>query len=74
MSITMRKFILLLASHGFVLAAGFALGIYFLPILTAPSSPDSAALQQAASNAMFKAEFKRDLKGSDLFHWGGLRA
>jgi len=66
----MRRLILLLISHGAVLAIGFALGIYFLPILTAPDAPDAAMLEQKAQGALFKAEFSRELRGSDFLHWG----
>jgi hypothetical protein len=60
----------LLASHVATLAAGFALGIYALPLLTAPASPTAAEVQRAAEGAAFSAEFKRGLAGSDALHWG----
>lgn len=66
----MFRLIILLFSHTTMLAIGFALGIYFLPILTAPEAPDSAMLEQRASNALYSAEFTRDLRGSDFLHWG----
>lgn len=66
----MRRFILLTGTHGVVLVIGFVLGIYLLPILTAPESPDSAMLEEKAQGALFKAELSRDLKGSDFLHWG----
>lgn len=66
----MRRRILLLGTHAAALAVGFALGIYVLPILTAPPGPDKAALQAASSGALFTARFERNLRGSDLFHWG----
>jgi len=65
----MRKFVLLI-THGFMLVAGFALGIYFLPILTAPESVDRAMLQSSAENASYTGEFTKELKGSDFLHWG----
>ena len=49
---------------------GFGLGVYFLPILTAPESPDAAMLEQSAQGALFTAELTRDLRGSDFLHWG----
>ncbi len=64
------RWIILSATHIAVLAAGFALGIYLLPILTAPASLDRQMLATTAQNALFKAEFNRDLKGSDFLHWG----
>ena len=66
----MRRLLFGLITHGVALAAGFALGIYFLPILTAPPSPDAAVLQAEAANAEFSAELTRDLRGSDRLHWG----
>lgn len=64
------KWAVLLASHALVLAIGFALGVYFLPILTAPPSPDAAMLQERAAAAEYTATFTRDLAGSDFLHWG----
>ncbi|MGB0721241.1 MAG: DM13 domain-containing protein [Gammaproteobacteria bacterium] len=64
------KWLLLLFTHGGALALGFALGIYALPILTAPQPPEAAAMEAAAAQARFKGEFRRDLAGSDVFHWG----
>lgn len=61
---------LLALSHLVVLALGFGLGVYLLPILSAPPAPTAAELQQAAQARMFSATFRRDLKGSDAFHWG----
>jgi hypothetical protein len=66
----MPRTLLLLASHAAVLAVGFALGIYTLPILTAPPSPAAAEVQAAAAQASWRGEFKRELKDSDLLHWG----
>ena len=57
-------------SHVAALVIGFGLGVYFLPILTAPDSPDAAALEAQADDAMFTGELTRDLKGSDFLHWG----
>ena len=66
----MIRALLLLCSHGAMLAVGFALGIYFLPILTAPQGPDEAVLAAAAGNAQYEVTLTRDLKGSDFLHWG----
>jgi hypothetical protein len=65
-----KKAVLLLASHGFALAIGFAAGIYVLPILTAPDAPVASELQAAAAAAKFTGQFRRDLKDSDPLHWG----
>ena len=66
----MTKSLLLIASHAIVGALGFAAGIYYLPILTAPPAPSAAELQAVAAQAMYSAEFRRDLAGSDALHWG----
>jgi hypothetical protein len=39
-----KRLLLLVASHGAVLAAGFVLGVYLLPILIAPPAPSDAEL------------------------------
>jgi len=51
-------------------AFGFALGVYFLPILIAPAPPDAAQVGTHASQAAYKGQFVRNLKDSDAFHWG----
>lgn len=66
----MKRLILFLFSHGVAVAIGFAAGIYFLPILTAPPSPDAAMLEERAQAAMFNADLTRELRGSDRLHWG----
>jgi hypothetical protein len=66
----MLRSLILVATHILALGIGFAIGIYTLPILTAPQSPDKAALQATAGSALFKGRFERNLKGSDFLHWG----
>jgi hypothetical protein len=65
-----RTAVLLLATHCVAGAAGFAAGIYVLPILIAPPAPSAADVQAAAAQAKFSGQFRRDLKGSDALHWG----
>ncbi len=65
-----RTLIALALTHGLVGAAGFAAGIYALPILTAPPAPTAGEVRQAAAQARFKGNFRRDLKDSDALHWG----
>lgn len=67
---TMPRVFILLATHGTALAIGFALGIYALPILTAPPGPAAADVAAGAGAARYTAQFRRDLKDSDLLHWG----
>lgn len=64
------RILLLLASHAIVGAIGFAAGIYFLPILTAPEAPSAAELQASAALSRYTGEFRRDLQDSDALHWG----
>lgn len=64
------KKILLLGSHVLAAAAGFAAGIYLLPILTAPKAPSPSEVASLAGKAEFTGRFRRDLKGSDFLHWG----
>ncbi|MDH4151273.1 MAG: DM13 domain-containing protein [Betaproteobacteria bacterium] len=64
------KKLLLLITHAIALAAGFAAGIYALPILTAPAAPSAAEIRNLSGAAQFTGEFRRNLKGSDLLHWG----
>jgi Electron transfer DM13 len=66
----LKKALLQLLSHGAVGALGFALGIYLLPILTAPAAPAAAELATLSGAAQFRGEFRRDLAGSDALHWG----
>ncbi len=66
----MKKLIRHLITHAAALGFGFALGVYLLPILTAPPAPDEAELVAAAEKASFSGEFTRELKGSDFLHWG----
>lgn len=66
----MKKLLLLLVSHAAVLGTGFALGIYALPILTAPTSPTAQEAGAAAGQDAFTGQFRRDLKDSDFLHWG----
>ncbi|MEO1025546.1 MAG: DM13 domain-containing protein [Pseudomonadota bacterium] len=66
----MGKLIRMLITHGIALAVGFGLGVYFLPILTAPPSPDNATLEEMAAGALYTTELLTDLPGNDFIHWG----
>jgi hypothetical protein len=66
----MTRLILLVISHAFAAAVGFAVGIYTLPILTAPQAPSASELTSQAAQATYTGQFRRDLKDSDLLHWG----
>lgn len=62
--------LLLIGTHALAVGGGFALGVYLLPILTAPESPGLEVVRSTADTAQFKGMFRRDLVGSDAFHWG----
>jgi hypothetical protein len=62
--------LVLVATHLGALAAGFAAGVYLLPILVAPAGPTAADIAAMQAAAQFKGEFRRNLKDSDLLHWG----
>lgn len=57
-------------THVVAVIAGFALGIYSLPILTAPASPSAEAVRSVADTAQFTGMFRRDLEDSDALHYG----
>ena len=66
----MKKTLLLIASHVLAVAVGFAAGIYALPILTAPAAPSATDLAASSNQATYRGRFRRDLKDSDVLHWG----
>lgn len=60
----------LLISHIMIGLFGFMLGIYTLPIISAPPPPQTSELQAMSANAVYSTEFVRELKDSDALHWG----
>lgn len=62
--------LVLIGTHALALGVGFGIGIYLLPILIAPESPDVEAVRSTADVAQFEGVFRRDLADSDAFHWG----
>lgn len=66
----MIKLLLLVVSHLLFAIVGFVAGIYILPILTAPEAPSAAEIAAATNEVDFQGQFRRDLTGSDFFHWG----
>ena len=66
----MKRLLTLAASHSLLAIAGFAAGIYMLPILTAPDTPSSAEVAATAAGAEYTGQFLRNLQGSDFLHWG----
>ena len=65
----MRRLFLLL-SHILFFVSGVAAGIYVLPILIAEKPPLASAVLDIERSAMFRGEFRSNLPGSDLLHWG----
>ena len=66
----MRK-IISAGTHAGALLVGFVLGIYLLPILIEPETPNIADFKATQlSGPAFEARFERDREDSDLFHWG----
>lgn len=68
----MRKRLLafLVVSHLAIGFFGFALGIYTLPILSAPPAPTAQQVTNAVGDVQYSAQFTRDLADSDSLHWG----
>ena len=66
----MKKMLILVITHLGFAAAGFALGIYALPILMAPEAPSVAEVASLQGDPTYTGTFKRDLTDSDLLHWG----
>lgn len=63
------KKLVLLVTHIMAIGFGFALGIYALPILTAPPAPTEQIMQHF-DKAEFTAVFDKERQDSDFFHWG----
>ena len=66
----MLRVLILIATHAAMIGLGVLIGIYALPILTAPKGPDVGALRATATGALYRGRFERNLKGSDFAHWG----
>ena len=49
-----NKKVLFFFSHLFVLTVGFGLGVYFLPILTAPKSLEISKIDEFQKEALYK--------------------
>jgi len=66
----MKKTLFLLISHSLAIIIGFSLGIFALPILTAPDAPKQHLLSEAVTQSLFVANFSKDRQGSDFLHQG----
>jgi hypothetical protein len=69
---TCRRKLILFGVFNVVLGLiiGFGLGVYSLPILTAETGLDDAAITARQSTIERRGEFHRNLEGSDSLHWG----
>ena len=67
-----RRRIILFGTAKFAagLVIGFALCVYFMPILTEEKELDTVARAQLEASAERSGTCTRDLPGSDAFHWG----
>ena len=65
-----RILVLLIVTHCVVGVIGFGAGIYLLPIMTAPPAPSEEEIKVLSSHAKYMAQFRKDLKDSDILHWG----
>lgn len=65
-----RIFLALFVSHLLVAGGGFMMGIYLLPIITAPSAPKFSSLEPTIQSREFRGQFSRERVDSDLLHWG----
>tara|TARA_E500000331_G_scaffold260472_1_gene251389 strand:+ start:2991 stop:3482 length:492 start_codon:yes stop_codon:yes gene_type:complete len=65
-----KRVLILFVSHLIAVGAGFAAGIYALPILIAPPAPDDIMIAQVTQDSDFVGEFSRDREDSDALHYG----
>ena len=63
-----NKKVILLFTHTIVLIMGFVLGVYFLPILTAPKSLDVSTINEYEQKATYQKEATLLLKVFKLKH------
>ncbi|MGI9945897.1 DM13 domain-containing protein [Vibrio hyugaensis] len=64
------KWTLLFVSHTLCVLAGFAGGIYALPILIQPASPDVSVISNSSEGVLYQGSFDRNRADSDFLHWG----
>ena len=64
------RFLGFLITHSIALVLGIMLGIYLLPILTAPEGPSVSEVASSSEQALYKTRFHKQVAGSDLIHWG----
>ena len=64
----MKKLSFFVATHVIAGAIGIGIGIYMLPILTAPVAPSESEVSALIEKATYIGKFRRDLEGSDFLH------
>ena len=64
------KWILFLVSHTLCVLAGFAAGIYALPILIQPDSPDISVISKSTQGVLYQGAVDRNRTDSDFLHLG----
>ncbi|MGR5210572.1 DM13 domain-containing protein [Vibrio rotiferianus] len=64
------KTVLSFITHISCIALGFALGVYALPILIQPESPEIPKLSSDTQQYVLQGRFDKARKDSDFFHWG----
>jgi hypothetical protein len=64
------RFLGFLITHSIALVLGVALGIYLLPILTAPEGPSLSEVTSSSQESLYKTRFHKEVPGSDFIHWG----
>ncbi|MCL9777565.1 DM13 domain-containing protein [Vibrio methylphosphonaticus] len=64
------KRVILLCSHLAALFSGFMLGIYLLPILIQPESPEIDENIYQSSQVALIGQFDKNRQDSDFLHWG----
>ena len=69
---TCRRNLILISVFNIVLCLtiGLSFGVYSLPILTAETGQDDAAITARQSTIERGGEFHRNLEGFDSLHWG----
>ena len=65
-----RYFLFFILSHLAIGFAGFLLGIYILPLITAEGKTSQELSDIVKNDSIYKAIFVKDLKGNYSLHWG----
>lgn len=63
------KILFSITSYIITFVLGVTLGMYLLPIISAPPPPSQLELATHAQQALYQGVFKEDLPGSDFLHY-----